>query len=345
MRKLKAIEKKESYNLWQTNWLIIGPKMPEQELRLSDNIVIAKLNDEAFKRMSAAQVPVTRINYPGANYAAHHPPFEIVQSRYRLQVDIRALDQDDAVKCASEIVNRLLVSLSLTIDGSRYRAELRAAKIAGQAQEYTAWSHPMSFAAFPDPGDLHAADMERSLDLFRRIDQNGILSNAYENLMAAWQLQDTVGTKPLQRSVLQHYVLSIETIVNGVAKDIRASQQDKIRQAERLFASEFSDSIQGRADKPKAIREASNKLREIGLQNTIPCIDSVGPMLTIPTNIVEHAKELYRFRSRNLSHPGKANAEELSSWLNSDPATYKFCAAEIISRAFINGYYNYITDR
>jgi hypothetical protein len=101
--------------------------------------------------------------------------------------------------------------------------------------------------------------------------------NAYVHLLTAWQLQSTVGAKPLERSILQHFVLCMEAVVNGAMTSIRKDRRDSIRLKERKFASEFAESLSKRADKPEAIRQASTRLREISLSTPPPTASALAP--------------------------------------------------------------------
>tara|TARA_R110001606_G_scaffold372772_2_gene529938 strand:+ start:43 stop:1068 length:1026 start_codon:yes stop_codon:yes gene_type:complete len=331
----------QSQSLWQTKWLIIGPRLPTDETRLLGNIVLAKLSDRDFEYMVDAQVPVARVNCRTISFVARYPPFDVVQSRYRLQVDIAGKDEAEAAGRASEIVNRLLLSLSLAIQGPRYRAELRQIRLANKKTVHTAWSQPVAFNKCSEPMPLNADDLPRAMKLFTATENDDVAENAYVHLLTAWQLQDTVGSKPLERSVLQHYVLCIETIVNGLGKQTRDAEKDVIRMEERKFAKQFAEELPERADKPAAIRDASTRLREIGRQNMIPAIDKAALILKIPEDARDDAKALYKFRSRNLSHPGRANAGGMKKWLQSGPSISEFCLAETVARTFLVYYCDY----
>lgn len=135
------------------------------------------------------------------------------------------------------------------------------------------------------------------------------------HLLAAWRLSDTPGSKPLNRSILQHYVLSIKAITAGVMAKVRAERVDQIRLAERTFADEFCRTLGNRADKPKAIREASTRLQEIGLNNMIPSFITTADVIGIDAADKDRAIDLYKLRSNSLSHPGKRSDHQIQQWL------------------------------
>lgn len=104
---------------------------------------------------------------------------------------------------------------------------------------------------------------------------------------------------------------------------------------ERRFAGEFASSFGDRSDKPAAIRQASNKLREIGLQNTIPSIKAVAEIINVADHDRDQAIKLYQFRSSNLSHPGRTKDADFDKWLMSGPKMADHCAADAVARTFL----------
>jgi hypothetical protein len=255
-----------------------------------------------------------------------------------MQVDVEAKDEDDACDIAQRLVDRLLLALSLSIPGGRYHAEMRMIRLFGEDQEKTAWSQSATVTILTEADVFHPDDITAAQMLFATTQGDSVAENAYVHLMTAWQLQATAGAKPLQRSILQHFVLCFEAIVNGVMTTIRRSRVDSIRQEERAFASDFASSLVKRADKPEAIRQASTRLREIGLVNMLPSIDTVCDLLHLSTDIRAMAKDLYRFRSTSLSHPGRGEREAFRKWLASGPTVSEFCPADVVARSFLTAY-------
>lgn len=186
-----------------------------------------------------------------------YPPWDEVQSRHRLQINVEAANAGEASDVAQRIADRLLLSLSLSIPGRRYHAEFRMLRRAGEQQEVTAWSQPATITMFYDPDPLFESDLTGVQALLLITEKDSVAENAHIHLLTAWQLQNTAGAKPLQRSILQHYVLCVEAIVTGVMTSIRRERGDSIRQQERKFAAEFAETLSKRANKPVAIREAS----------------------------------------------------------------------------------------
>ncbi|MBO9100332.1 MULTISPECIES: hypothetical protein [unclassified Rhizobium] len=273
-----------------------------------------------------------------------YPPRDEVQSRHRLQIDVEAANADDACDFAQRIADRLLLSLSLSIPGRRYHAELRRLRRAGEQQELSAWSQTASIAMFHEPDPLIETDLPDVRVLFATTEKDTVAENAYIHLPTAWQLQVTAGAKPLQRSILQHYVLCVEAIVSGVMTSIRRERGDSIRQDERKFASEFAETLSRRANKPEAIRDASTELRNIGLINMLPSIATVASVLQIPDDAKDQAINLYRFRSSNLSHPGRDKPEALKKWLTGGPTVDQFCLADMVARSFLAAYCRHIAE-
>ena len=173
---------------------------------------------------------------------------------------------------------------------------------------------------------------------FDLVELDKVAENAYVHLLTAWQLQTTAGSKPLQRSILQHYVLCMETVVNGIMAPVRRRQADAIRLAEREFAAGFSVDLAKRSDKPDAIRAASTRLRELSMTNMLPSIDMTASILQLEPAVVRSAKDLYRFRSSSLRHPGRTKPEELRKWLQEWPTIDRFCPADLVARAFLTAY-------
>jgi hypothetical protein len=191
---------------------------------------------------------------------------------------------------------------------------------------------------FYEPEPLFETDLVEVRALFTITEKDSIAENAYIHLLTAWQLQNTAGAKPLQRSILQHYVLCIEAIVAGVMTSIRRERADALRQEERKFAAEFAETLLKRANKPEAIREASTELRRIGLINMLPSIAIVSSLLQLPENVKSQAVDLYRLRSSNLSHPGRDKPEAFKEWLARGPNVERFCQADLVARSFLAAY-------
>ncbi|CAN7479444.1 hypothetical protein LJR011_003490 [Agrobacterium tumefaciens] len=323
---------------WQTWWIITGPKLPADEFRFSDRIVLAPLSDAAFEDSKKVRPPVMKMEASLDSQVVCYPPRDEVQSRHRLQIDVQASNADEASDTAQRIADRLLLSLSLSIPGRRYHAELRRLRRVGEQQEITAWSQSATIAMFEEPDPLFEADLTEVRALFSEIDKDSVAENAYIHLLTAWQLQSTAGAKPLQRSILQHYVLCVEAIVNGVMTSVRKDRADSIRQEERQFAAGFAESFSKRANKPEAIREASTELRKIGLINMLPSIATVSSILRISDDVKDQAINLYRFRSSNLSHPGRDRPDAFREWLTGGSTVDKFCLADVVARNFLAAY-------
>ncbi|MGL4091205.1 hypothetical protein [Agrobacterium cavarae] len=323
---------------WQTWWIITGPKLPGKEFRFSDRIVLAPLSDAAFEDSKKVRPPVIKMEASLDSQVLCYPPRDEVQSRHRLQIDVEASDAEEASDTAQRIADRLLLSLSLSIPGRRYLAELRRLRRVGDQGEITAWSQSATIAMFEEPDPLFEADLSEVRALFSEIDKDAVAENAYIHLLTAWQLQNTAGAKPLQRSILQHYVLCVEAIVNGVMTSVRRDRVDSIRHEEREFAASFAETFSKRANKPEAIREASSELRKIGLINMLPSIATVSSVLGITDSVKDQAINLYRFRSSNLSHPGRDKPGTFRDWLSGGPTVDKFCLADVVARNFLTAY-------
>ncbi|NGP18432.1 hypothetical protein [Devosia aurantiaca] len=215
---------------------------------------------------------------------------------------------------------------------------MRILRRVGEQQEVTAWSQTANIAMFYEPEPLTENDLTGARALFNIIETDSVAENAYIHLLTAWQLQSTAGAKPLQRSILQHYVLCIESIVTGVMASIRRERADAIRLEERKFAADFADTLSKRANKPDAIREASTELRNIGLINMLPSIAVVSSKLALDDAVKDQAVKLYRFRSSNLSHPGKDKPAAFKEWLSGGPSVDQFCQADTVARSFLVAY-------
>jgi len=323
---------------WQTLWLIVGPRLPQTEFMVRDGVYLAPLTNEVYERFKLNEDASPRFSGNTDGYVVHYPPRDDVLSRYRLQIDVEGKEQDEAVAQAEQIANRLTTSLSLSVPGGRYFAGLRRVRRAGETQEFLPWSQSALVTLHTPPKPFKPGDIDSALKLFDRLENNPVAGNAYVHLQTAWQLQSTAGSKPLQRSILQHYVLCMETVVTGLAASLRKDQAEKLRLEERAFALAFAEELPRRSDKPKAIREASTKLRDISGANMLALIDLVAPILGIGEQVLENAKELYRFRSRTLSHPGRSRPEDFVKWLTAGPTTDKFCLADVVARAFLSGF-------
>lgn len=327
---------------WQTWWIVTGPKLPSSELRFTDRIVLAPLSEADFQDAKKRRSPVLKMDASLDSHVIAYPPRDEVQSRHRLQIDVEAANVDEASDIAQRIADRLLLSLSLSIPGRRYHAELRMLRRVGEQQEVTAWSQPATIAMFYEPDPMFETDLNEVRTLFLTTAADSVAENAYIHLLTAWQLQNTAGAKPLQRSILQHYVLCVEAIVAGVMTSIRRERADSIRQEERKFAAEFAETLPKRANKPEAIREASTELRRIGLVNMLPSIAAVSPVLGLPDTVKDQAVSLYRFRSSNLSHPGRDKPEAFKEWLAGGRTVDQFCRADMVARSFLAAYCKHI---
>lgn len=323
---------------WQTLWLIVGPRLPQTEIMVRHGVYLAPLTTEAYERFKLNEDPSPRFSGTTDGYVVHYPPRDDVLSRYRLQIDVEEEEHDEAVFRAEQIANRLMTSLSLSVPGGRYFAGLRRVRCADETQEYFPWSQSALVTLHTPPNPFEPGDIDTALKLFDRLEKDPTAENAYVHLQTAWQLQSTAGSKPLQRSILQHYVLCMETVVTGFAATVRKDQADKLKLEERAFALAFAEELPRRSDKPKAIREASTKLRNMSGANMLASIDLVAPMLGVSDLVLESAKELYRFRSQTLSHPGRSRPSDFAKWLTAGPTTDKFCLADIVARAFLLGF-------
>ncbi|MER9902153.1 hypothetical protein [Mesorhizobium sp. M0130] len=325
-------------HLWQTWWAVVGPKLLRTEAWVRENIVLAPLSEASFREMKGHRAPAPKIAFSSDSFVVRYPPRDEVQSRHKMQINVDAKDADEAVFLAQQQADRFLTSLSLAVSGVRYHAELRKLRRADEDREITGWSQSVNGFSLQEPGTLEPGDLKIAVRLFNEIEKDKTAENAYIHLLTAWELQSTAGAKPLERSTLQHYVLCMEAIVNGVMERVRREQAGKIKEAERAYTNEFAEIFPILVDKPKAIREASTKLRDISYSNTLPSIEEVATRLSISPDIMEHAKNLYRFRSRSLSHPGRPQADAYKKWLSSGPSVSNHCLADVVARAFLVGY-------
>ncbi|TPJ40213.1 hypothetical protein [Mesorhizobium sp. B2-7-1] len=330
-------------HLWKTWWAFGGIHLPKRAVQIQKNVVLAPLDNAEFQHMKGRRASALNMKLSSNRdlTVVRYPPRDEVECRYKLLIDFEASDEDEALKGAQDIADRLVASLNLVVKDGAYFAEFRKYKRADQKEEYIGWSQSSGIILFDDPIDLGNAELSLAAQLAKTLETDETANNAYVHLLSAWQLQATVGSKPLERSVLQHYVLSIEAIVNGVMSKIRRERGDKIREEERRFAADFANGLLKRADKPQAIRDASTRLREIALTNMLPSIDAIASILKLKPETVEHAKDLYRFRSRSLSHPGRSEKAGFAKWLIGGSKITELCLADRIAREFLHKYSDY----
>ncbi|MCY4304366.1 MAG: hypothetical protein OXC62_06250 [Aestuariivita sp.] len=320
---------------WQTLWSISGPELPEKPTWITENIHIRPATAEETGAKPFSLNPTLEV--PGRLYIAHYPPRDEVQGSHRMQINTNTEKEDQAIKETENICEKLTASLSLIVSGMPYFAQFLKIKRKDQDYEHSAWSGTMKISPLETPSPLDKIKLKSSLNLSQLIQDDTTANNAFLHLSTAWQLQATSGAKPLQRSILQHYVLSVEAIVNGFMSKIRKEKNDEIKLKEEKFSKEFSDNLPKRTNKAREIRNASNELRKISLLNMIPSIDNTSDALSISDEFCATAKKLYRFRSRNLSHPGKDQRNEIEHWLNSGE-TYELCLADKVARTFLLAY-------
>ena len=330
---------------WQTLWTLAGPKLPKNEIFLMECVHIGPISNEISERFNQERAPVISLSGTTDMVVTHYPPRDEVKSTYKLQIDVAAKDADQADERAQAIADRLLTSLSLVVSGGRYHAELRKLRIAEAKEEFSNYSETATVSLLGDPDNLSQQEIDLGISLYILIGEDSVAENAYVHLITAWQLQSTAGAKPLERSTLQHYFLSIESIVNAVVGVLKKEAADNIRLKEREFARKFAEELPRRADKPSAIREASTKLREISLANFLPSVDLVAPALQLSASDTDAAKELYKFRSKRLSHPGRSDKAEFRKWLFGGANVGDLCLADRIARAFLRGYCGNIARR
>ncbi len=330
---------------WQTMWSISGPKLPETLIWFSPTTLIRPCNKDEANEDPHSIDPNFRLKVPNGLYVVHYPPNHLVRGSHRVQINVDAADEDEAIELATKSCERLTTSLSLAVSGTPYYAQLTKYRRADQNNEFWGWTPTTRISTLSEPTNLENADLRLGQTLAQIIQEDATANNSFLHLSTAWQLQSTSGSKPLQRSILQHYVLSMEAVVNGEMGKLRKEKKDSIRLQEQKFSKEFSESLPKRADKAKAIREASTKLRELSLSNMIPSIDAIQPILKLSDDICSDAKELYRFRSRNLSHPGTQTDDGMKKWLKSGPKTCDLCLADTVARTFLVKYCSKISKR
>ncbi len=288
--------------------------------------------------MKVFRPPTPTLDATTDTLVIHYPPRDEVRSRFKLIATVAASSQDDAEDKSRAIVDQLLTALSLTVGGRRYACELRRIRRRDDPHEYSGFSQTATIAPLAEPLPISIEEMQAADRLSQCIDNDEAAGIAYSHLLATWKLSEISGSKPLKRSIIQHYALSVEAVVNATMSRVRVAEADAIRFKEREFAASFARELQGRADQPKAVREASTRLREIGLQNTLPAIDRVALVLGIEDESRDRAKDLYRLRSRSLSHPGRTDDATLNEWLRPPDHTGSPCRADQIARNFVRNY-------
>ncbi|MBS7539069.1 hypothetical protein [Ancylobacter lacus] len=325
---------------WQTLWSVAGPKLPYSPVMIGKDIIIAQISPQDLTKLKGAQASVTSIIAPSGSTVTHYPPRDQVESRHIMQIDIDACDEGDAKVLSQIITDRILTSMTLIGSGAQYYAEL--IKIKGEEDEfYKQHVEYISFSVLPDAEILEYNTIDHISKMMDLIEDNSAAENAYVHLNSAWKLKSIHGSKPLERSILQHYVLCVEVVVNEVMKKIRRLSSDRVCLEEQEFAQRFSEELPSCVDKPSAIRRASAALREISISNTISSIAMAAHEIGVSDEITELAKDLYKFRSRNLSHPGKARREDLNYWLASGPKFEEICLADRVARSFLVKYLDY----
>jgi hypothetical protein len=328
-------------NYWETWWAIAGPRLPRKVVRFAQwNIVIAPLTDEEFTQMKAYRAPSPSLGASTNTTVIHYPPRDEVQSRFKMIVEVEASSADEAEAKAGETTNKILAGLNLYGPGRNYNAELRKLREKDSATEYSGYSQIVTISPLEEPEDLSDMALEYINNIMHKLQSDSAANNAYKNLSIAWKIGQISGSSPLQKAILQHYVLCIEAVVNSVSGVVKMSQSDKIRAAEQEFSKTFCDQLPKRADKAKAIREASTRLREISLANTLPAIERAATTLNIDPEIMDKAKELYRFRSRTLSHPGGSDDTEIKKWVGPLDSRGSPCLADQVARSFLFSYCN-----
>lgn len=322
---------------WQTWWMIVGPKLVTEPQWIADNVHLAPLSEHDFQRENEPATPVPNIRASSDCYIVHYPPRDHVHGRQRLQIDVRAKDQEDADQQARLIAARILTSLTLANAGPRYGAELRYIRQLNAAQQFSAWSETVKISPRENPQLLEQEGIDRALAYFHMIESDAVAENAFGHLLTAWKLEETAGSKPLRRAILQHYILAIEAVVSGVIDKVRKFQAGRISAEERVFADEVAHDLPKRVNKPKSIREASTKLREIGLQNMLPSIRAIAPLIKLTNVQMSDAMKLYQLRSSALSHPGTQKEREIDAWLRGGENMAP-CLADALARDFLTGY-------
>lgn len=328
---------------WQTLWSIAGPQLFDSPTTLINNTVIKPIDEATSLEMIALRVRGMQLTATSENYVVHYPPSDEIKSKHLMQIDVFGEDYDEALDNSKKIAFKLATCLSLVADGARYYIEFKKMRRINDVQEFNGWSETATLSPLKQPIEMSRINASTAAKIFDLIDNDPIANNAYVNLITAWQLLDTAGSKPLQSSVLQHFILSIEAIVNGMMANIRKTKFDKIRLNERNYASEFAKDFILRPDKPEAIREAAKQLSKISLNNFTDKIDMVAPVLNIETEMSDLSKEFYRFRSSQLSHPGSKDISKFNFWLQKGSNTTDLCKADHIARHFFMKYCNHIS--
>ena len=326
--------KKSNLQTWQTWWSIAGPKLPDKEIRFGKNAVIGPISAEAEKR--ALRAPQVIPPAVAGMCVFHSPPMDRVQSLYRLQIDISEKNEGAALRAARNLASSILTSLTISI-GGRYVAELRMFTLAGTGHDKSSW-YETSGVNIGEPETLsfnEATEASTLSDLFHS-DQTA--NAAFQHIQAAWQLQSTPGSKPLQAPTLLQYVLCVEAVVNGVMPKIRAQRAKEIDQDCRDYAEFFLSTVDNSNKKAKAIVAAATELRRISLLNTIPSIELVGNSLGVPSNLVQEAMDLYKFRSSKIGHPGRVETKAFHKWLTPESEKNSVCLADAIARAYLKCY-------
>ncbi len=287
---------------------------------------------------SNLRAPSFHFSSGGQYEVVHYPPYDRVRSEHKLEIHLKASSADEAEDRSRLIADEFLASLTLVVGQGRYHAELKKLKSNDEDHEFSSWSQTITGMKYDKPTTISADQIEMAKDLCKSLSANSTVENSYGHLLTAWKLLETSGSKPLRRSILQHFVLSIEAIVNSVMADHRASLKEDIERREEEFSSEFFSKINSTTNKPKAIRDASTKLREISGVNFIPAVNVVAKLLSIPPQIAYEAQSLYRMRSRSLSHPGKGSQQDQDSWLERPPAVSGVGKADRVARSFLLAY-------
>lgn len=93
---------------WQTWWLIVGPKLPDHHLVVTNNVVLSPITEDVYKKIKEGRSPSVTLSVPDHSYVAHYPPKDELKCYHRLQIDIEAESEDDAVELAKITADRLL---------------------------------------------------------------------------------------------------------------------------------------------------------------------------------------------------------------------------------------------
>lgn len=322
-------------NTWHTWWSIAGPKLPEVEMRFNKYAIIGPISADVEKTVLRAP-PFLWPTVPGM-CVFHSPPTDKVQSLCRLQIDVPEKNEESALRTAHEIANRLVASLTI-LTGGQYFVELRMFKLAGTRHNHSPWSETAGVVNMEEPKKLSSNEIFAASKLADLLSSDKIAKGALQHLQAAWQLQSTPGSKPLQAPTLLQYVLCVEAVVNGVMPKIRADRTTEISRDRREFAQSFLSTIDKRNKKANAIADAASELRKISLLNTIPSIKLAGEALGVPSDVIEHAMDLYKFRSSNIGHPSGISRVSFKKWLQPTDNLKSLCLADVIARAYLVGY-------